>query len=81
MQPCGVIGEKLFFRGHVIITMRAWPVARSIFDAPLCERSERGDNKLDNSLRSYVREANERTTNWINVISARQIGARTLIAR
>ena len=27
--------------------MRAWPVARSIFDAPLCERSERGDNKLD----------------------------------
>ena len=39
-------------------TMRAWPVARSIFDAPLCslmlpyaplcERSERGDNKLDN---------------------------------
>ena len=31
------------------LTMRAWPVARSIFDAPLCERSERGDNKLDNS--------------------------------
>ena len=29
-------------------TMRAWPVARSIFDAP------------------YVREANERTTSWIN---------------
>ena len=27
--------------------MRAWPVARSIFDAPLCERSERADNKLD----------------------------------
>ena len=26
--------------------MRAWPVARSIFDA---ERSERADNKLDNS--------------------------------
>ena len=25
-------------------TMRAWPVARSIFDA---ERSERADNKLD----------------------------------
>ena len=30
------------------VTMRAWPVARSIFDAPsLCERSERADNKLD----------------------------------
>ena len=29
------------------VTMRAWPVARSIFDAPLEERSERGDNKLD----------------------------------
>ena len=28
--------------------MRAWPVARSIFDAPLCERSERADNRLDN---------------------------------
>ena len=28
--------------------MRAWPVARSIFDAPLGERSERADNKLDN---------------------------------
>ena len=29
--------------------MRAWPVARSIFDAPLgvCERSERADNRLD----------------------------------
>ena len=33
--------------------MRAWPVARSIFDAPLGEKS-------------YVREANERTTSWIN---------------
>ena len=32
-----------------VVTMRAWPVARSIFDAPLCERSERGDNKLDNA--------------------------------
>ena len=31
------------------ITMLAWPVARSIFDAPLCERSERADNKLDKS--------------------------------
>ena len=30
------------------LTMRAWPVARSIFDAPLGERSERADNKLDN---------------------------------
>ena len=30
--------------------MRAWPVARSIFDAPL----------------GYVREANERTTGWIS---------------
>ena len=30
--------------------MRAWPVARSIFDALLlCERSERADNKLDKS--------------------------------
>ena len=28
-------------------TMRTWPVARSIFDAPLGERSERADNKLD----------------------------------
>ena len=27
--------------------MHAWPVARSIFDAPLGERSERADNKLD----------------------------------
>ena len=33
--------------------MRAWPVARSIFDAPLCERSERADNKLD-KVRSGV---------------------------
>ena len=34
------------------VTMRAWPVARSIFDAPLaplCERSERADNRLDNA--------------------------------
>ena len=36
------------------LTMRAWPVARSIFDAP------------------YVREANERTTGWINVRRARK---------
>ena len=38
---------------NTAITMRAWPVARSIFDAPLvsslCERSERADNKLDNT--------------------------------
>ena len=38
----------------VHFTMRAWPVARSIFDAPLraslCERSERADNKLDISV-------------------------------
>ena len=27
--------------------MRAWPVARSIFDAPLGEKSERADSKLD----------------------------------
>ena len=33
--------------------MRAWPVARSIFDAPLGG--------------SYVREANERTTGWISL--------------
>ena len=33
-----------------LVTMRAWPVARSIFDAPLCERSEQADNKLDNCL-------------------------------
>ena len=38
---------------HAWLTMRAWPVARSIFDAPFdaplgaCERSERADNKLD----------------------------------
>ena len=32
--------------------MRAWLVARSIFDiAPLCERSERADNKLDKAAR------------------------------
>ena len=35
--------------------MRAWPVARSILDAPLGLRN-----------RSYVREANERTTSWIS---------------
>ena len=33
---------------HARITMRAWSVARSIFNAPLeGERSERADNKLD----------------------------------
>ena len=32
------------------ITMRAWPVARSIFDAPLGERSERADNRLDDII-------------------------------
>ena len=32
--------------------MRAWPVARSIFDAPFDA--------------PYVREANKRTTGWIN---------------
>ena len=35
------------------LTMRAWPVARSIFDAPLANEgttSERGDNKLDKTL-------------------------------
>ena len=37
------------------LTMRAWPVARSIFDAPLVREA----NEL------YVREANERTTSWI----------------
>ena len=38
------------------LTMRAWPVARSIFDAPLgaCERSERADNKLDKRTASYT---------------------------
>ena len=36
-------------RADLSLTMRAWPVARSIFDAP------------------YVREANERTTSWINL--------------
>ena len=46
--------------------MRAWPVARSIFDAPLGEKSERADKRLDNYGGL--------------VISARQIGARTLIA-
>ena len=34
-----------------LLTMRAWPVARSIFDAPL--------------VLPYVREANEGTTSWI----------------
>ena len=34
-------------------TMRAWPVARSIFDAPL-ERSERADNKLDKWDRIFL---------------------------
>ena len=38
------------------VTMRAWPVARSIFDALLpsplgCERSERADNRLDKGKR------------------------------
>ena len=33
--------------------MRAWPVARSIFDAPALGGS-------------YVREADERTTGWIS---------------
>ena len=28
------------------VTMRAWPVARSIFDAPLGEKSKRVDNRL-----------------------------------
>ena len=37
------------------VTMRAWPVARSIFDAPL--GAPLGA--------CYVREANERTTSWI----------------
>ena len=36
----------------VTVTMRAWPVARSIFYAP---------------LGSYVREANERITGWIMI--------------
>ena len=35
--------------------MRAWPVARSIFDAPLCERSERADNKLDKPREAWRR--------------------------
>ena len=46
-------------------TMRAWPVARSIFDAPLereamrercslCERSERADNKLDKTKIYFI---------------------------
>ena len=44
--------KKFFNFFQNMFTMRAWPVARSIFDAPLgasplCERSERGDNKLD----------------------------------
>ena len=30
--------------------MRAWPVARSIFDAPLCEGSERAGNRLDKAV-------------------------------
>ena len=46
--------------GVARVTMRAWPVARSIFDAPLGKRgkrtsgradertSERADNRLDN---------------------------------
>ena len=35
--------------------MRAWPVARSIFDAPLCERSERADNRLDKAPANKLR--------------------------
>ena len=45
-----VVGRFLYFSKPFMgltLTMRAWPVARSIFDAPLCERSERADNKLD----------------------------------
>ena len=42
-----------------IYTMRAWPVARSIFlsfifDAPLGERSERADNKLDKVMQARL---------------------------
>ena len=41
------------------ITMRAWPVARSIFDAPLGERSERADDKLDNIRQNAQRAARQ----------------------
>ena len=40
------------------ITMRAWPVARSIFDAPL-ERSERADNRLDNPDMEFISKAKQ----------------------
>ena len=43
----GKEAEKFHKRlASLLFTMRAWPVARSIFD----ERSERADNKLDNTL-------------------------------
>ena len=44
--------------GKFVLTMRAWPVARSIFDAPcfmlICEGSERADNKLDKQVCAHV---------------------------
>ena len=54
-QGPGVKNAENFMTSYVnkypLFTMRAWPVARSIFDAPsLCERSERADNKLDKPL-------------------------------
>ena len=51
-------------------TMRAWPVARSIFDAPLCEGSERADNKLDNG-----------NVRFSDLYSPNQVLIRTLRAR
>ena len=65
-----------------LVTMRAWPVARSIFDAPLgaceraCERSERADNKLDNPLvasrnckgERRERSASEMQSSWLDKI-------------
>ena len=48
----GIMGsDRETWAKTLCFTMRAWPVARSIFDAPLgCERSERADNRLDNTV-------------------------------
>ena len=43
------IGDEEIRDAHCL-TMRAWPVARSIFDAPLREKSKQADNKLNNAL-------------------------------
>ena len=59
---------KYSFAGLTWLTMRAWPVARSI---SLCERSERADNKLDKTCND----------NRINTSPVRAHVARRCLAR